>query len=151
MHAQRHPRPVGRNCRPRRYLPAIRLCCLRFGICFLDISLTFQDNQQISLGQTKFNVTSSNIEAIPSGKNNIPSATVVQNPTTLVLGSALLPSNIPIVLNPTGTSVGGAIPSASSRGSSSAASGYGFYGSKTGMWFGLTTCMCVIIGGFLAL
>ena len=114
-------------------------------------NVVFQDNQQISLAPAKFNETTSNILSIPSGKSQVPSATAVSNPTTLTLGSNLSPSNLPNGQTPTGT--GGAIGTGTSggSGSSSAASGLGLYGSGTGVVFGFTTCICVLLGSWLAL
>jgi len=110
------------------------------------------DNQEISLGQTVFNATSSNIEAIPSGKNAVPSATPVANPTTLTLGSNLSPSDIPNGETPTGTggSIGGAT-GAGGSGSSSDASRMGLYGTGTTLVMTVSTCMGVLLGVCLAL
>jgi hypothetical protein len=113
------------------------------------------DNQEISLGQTVFNATSSNIQAIPSGKNAVPSASAVANPTTLTLGSNVSPNNIPNGETPTGTggSIGGATStggSGSGSGSSSAASGMGLHGTETTLVMGLSTCMGVLLGAYLA-
>lgn len=110
------------------------------------------DNQEISLGQTVFNATSSNIQAIPSGKNAVPSATAVSNPTTLTLGSNLSPSDIPNGQTPTGTggSIGGATGTGGS-GSSSGASAMGLFGTGTTLVMTLSTCIGVLLGVCLAL
>ena len=82
----------------------------------------------------------------------MPSATVVANPTTLVVGE-IFPSNIPNGAEPTGT--GGAIGtitgSAGEGSASKSAAGKGLYGTATGLYFGLSTCMCVLIGAWLSL
>jgi hypothetical protein len=38
------------------------------------------DNEAVSIGKAKFNVTESNIKEIPKGKNVVPDATVASNP-----------------------------------------------------------------------
>src|SRR5437667_7789410 len=90
-----------------------RLMLLSLGIPFFDpptlytiwyfppslIGFNQQDNKEISLAQTKFNETSSNIQVIHSGKGKIPSATPVANPTTLTIGV----TNIPQGPKPTGS------------------------------------------------
>jgi len=113
-----------------------------------------QGNQEISLGQVKFNQTSSNILAIPSGKSQVPSATAVPNPTTLVLGSNVFPSNIPNGQNPTGTggSIGTSTSTSGSSGeSSSAASGHAVYGSFGTLVVATSMSLCFVLGWMLAL
>lgn len=107
------------------------------------------DNNEISLASTVFNATSSNVQSIPSGKNKIPSASAVANPTTLTLGENLQPSNIPNGEPPsvTGGTVGGETGGSSgSSGSSSAAVRNGLFGSGTGLVMGLCTCMGIFLG-----
>jgi hypothetical protein len=118
----------------------------------IECRLIFQDNQEISLAPTKFNSTSSNVLAIPSGKNQVPSATVVSGATTLAVGT-LAPSQIPNGETPTGTggAIGTVTGSTSSSGSSSAASGFGLYGSGTTLLMGMSMSMCVVLGAWLAL
>jgi hypothetical protein len=41
------------------------------------------DNEAVSIGKAKFNVTESDIKEIPKGKNVVPDATVATNPVTI--------------------------------------------------------------------
>jgi hypothetical protein len=64
------------------------------------------DNNQISLAQTNFNASSSNIEEIKAGSNGVPGASVVANAvSTAAVGSGGPRVNGPTV---TGTGMGGA-------------------------------------------
>jgi hypothetical protein len=108
-----------------------------------------QDNQEISIAQSKFNSTSSNVQAIPSGKTKVPGASAVANPTTLILGSALKPSNIPNGETPTGP--GGAIGTGTTGGGGPSSGAQGLYDLLTGVMFALSSCICVMFGVWMIL
>ena len=118
-------------------------------------SLIRQDNQEISIANAKFDVSASNIRPILSGTNNVPSATRVQNPTTLLdderpnlagtatgLGGAI-PTKPP---GASATNIRGARPTNSGVLSLSAANAI----ESISLWgFGASSFVCVVLGAWL--